>query len=40
MSQAYFDMTINKVGQSAVNFAKAIKPNQITREEIETWVED
>ena len=38
MSQDYFDMTINKVGESAVNFAKAVKPNQFTREEIDTWV--
>ena len=40
MSQAYFDMTINKIGKAAVDFVKAVKPNQISREEIETWVED
>lgn len=38
MSQEYFDMTINKIGYAAVQFAKAVKPNQITQEEINSWV--
>ena len=38
MSQHYFDMTINKIGESAVNYAKALKPGQISQEEINHWV--
>lgn len=41
MSQHYFDTTVNRIGLSAVQFAKVYKPLQITNEEINSWeVED
>jgi hypothetical protein len=40
MSQDYFDTFVNKIGVKASRLALVIKPNQITHEEIENWVED
>lgn len=40
MSQNYFDKFVNRIGEEANLFAAVINRNQITREEIESWVDD
>ena len=40
MSQNYFDIYVNRIGENAQRLATVINRNQITREEIANWVED
>ena len=38
MSQYYFDVFVNKIGELANSLAKVIDPNKISNEEINSWV--
>jgi hypothetical protein len=37
MSQYYFDVQVNKIGEQAAQFVKVINPNKILQEEINSW---
>lgn len=37
MSQYYFDVQVNKIGEQAAKLARVIDENKITPEEINSW---
>ncbi len=37
MSQYYFDVHVNKIGEQANKLAKVVNPNKILQEEINSW---
>jgi hypothetical protein len=38
MSQEYFDIFVNRIGELANSLSKVIDPNKISNEEINFWV--
>ena len=40
MSQNYFDIFVNRVGEQASQLYKVVPTNKITREEISNWTEE
>ena len=39
MSQYYFDIRVNRIGEQAAELAKVVNKNKILQEEINSWTD-